>query len=197
MGCGEPEFVPNIGEIASSSLVYLTIECPEDNIVHSIESSSGGIIGKGLVITDKPCAEQGIWGVVRTINGVAYEIEAGVHNQWQLTILKVRGLESPWLTIGDYDANVPDKVFIAANPYGEEMAYTIGEHTRKSLFGLGISLSSGWFRADTSRSMARWEGGIVLNYDGELIGIVTNYVAGHLRRAFIAPMAISRWSGHL
>ena len=191
IGCGEPEFVPNIREIASSSLVYLTIKCPEDNIVHSIVNSSGGVIGDRLVITYNACADDGVWGVVRTIEGVEYEIEAAVDSEHGVTVLKVRGLEAPALTVASSNSKVPDTMFIAANPYDKGMAYTIGEHTRKSVLGLGITLDYGWIRADTSRNMGLWKGGIVLNYEGELIGIVRNYVANRPRRAFIVSMGMA------
>ncbi len=191
IGCGEPEFVPNIREIASDSLVHLTIKCPEDNIVHSIVKSSGGIIGDGLVITYNACADEGEWGVVRTIDGVEYEIESALDSEHGVTVLRVRGLKAPALTIADSDADVPDKMFIAAIPYDEAMAYTIGEHTVKPFLGLRRSLDYGWIRADTSRGMSSWKGGIVLNYEGELIGIVKNYVAGRPRRAFIVSMGIA------
>ena len=192
VGCGEPEFVPNIREIASTSLVYLTIKCPEDNIIHSTVRSSGGVIGDGLVITSNACADDGVWGAVRTIEGVEYEIEAAVDSEHGVTVLKVRGLEAPALAIADHDADIPDKMFIAAIPNGDVMVDTIGEHTVKSMFGLRRSLDYIWIRADTSHIMIGWKGGIVLNYEGELIGIVTNRVAGHPRRAFIVSMGISR-----
>ena len=186
-GCSEPKPVPNIKEIASNSLVHLTIECPEDSLF-SMAKSSGGVIGNGLVITDNLCADRGVWGVVRTLDGVEYEVESVVDTEGNLIVLKVRGLKAPALTIARPDTPVPDKMFIAAIQNGESMEHTIGEHTVKATFGLRRSLDYGWIRADTSRYMGSWRGGIVLNYKGELIGIVNNHVARRPGRAFITSM---------
>ena len=189
VGCSEPEFVPNIKEIASNSLVHLTIECPEHSLF-SIAKSSGGVISNGVVITDNLCADKGVWGVVRTLDGVEYEIESVVDTDINVTVLKVRGLKAPALRIARPDTAIPDKMFIAAIPTGESMEHTIGEHTLKATFGKR-KLYYGWIRADTSRSIGAWRGGIVLNYKGELIGIVHNRIAHRPGRALITSMGLA------
>ena len=181
-GCEQQEFVSNIEEMARDTLVYLTIECG----VAMTVISSGCIIANELVATYNFCANRINWGsAIAARDGMEYHIESVVagESMGNLAVVRVTGLGRPALTIGDSDTvRSRDKVYIAVHPLQHSRGSMIGKVTRTPRSDLGDIEILG------THSFNGWQGGIVLNYKGELVGIVRTYGAFNVKRGYVEPI---------
>ena len=115
-GCYQPEFVPDIEEIATNSLVYLIIECG----VSAKRITSGCIIARELVATNNFCASRMTWGsAIAAKDELEYHVESVVDTRSlsNLATIRVTGLSGPTLKIGNSDTvRRGDRVYIAVHP---------------------------------------------------------------------------------
>lgn len=172
-GCDQPEFVPDIEEIATNSLVYLTIECG----VAATRITSGCIIAHELVATNNFCAARMTWGsAIAARDGLEYHVESIVDAQsyGNLATVRVTGLGDPVLSIGNSDTvRSGDRVYIAVHPLQHSRGSMIGKVTRTPRSDIGN------LEITAPHSFDGWRGAIILNYEGELIGLVSKHA--HLK----------------
>ena len=181
-GCDQPEFVPDIEEIATNSLVYLTIECG----VAATRITSGCIIAHELVAINNFCASRMTWGsAIAARDGLEYHVESVVDTRSfsNLATVRVTGLGGPPLSIGNSDTvRSGDRVYIAVHPLQDRRGSMIGKVTRIPRSDIGdIEITAPY-------SFYGWRGGVVLNYKGELIGMVRTYGQFNRKRGLAIPM---------
>ena len=180
-GCDQPKFVSDIEEIATSSLVYLHIECG----VSAIRNTSGCIIQPDLVATNNFCAKRMTWGsAIAAKDGLEYRVESavGVHSNGNLATVRVTGLGGPTLKVGNSNTvRNGDRVYIAVHPL---------QHSRGSMIGK-VTRTPGRYFDDLEiiapHSFYGWRGAIVLNYEGELIGLVSKHAHRKGTHGFATP----------
>ena len=181
-GCDQPEFVSDIEKIATDSLVYLTIECG----VAATRITSGCIIAHQLVATNNFCAKRMTWGsAIAARDGLEYHVESVVDAQpyGNLATVRVTGLRAPALSIGNSDTvRSGDRVYIAVHPLQHSRGSMIGKVTRTLRSDIGD------LEITAPHSFDGWRGAIILNYKGELIGIVSTHAHLHETHGFAIPI---------
>ena len=180
------QFVPNIEKIANDSLVYLTIECG----VAATRITSGCIIAHELLATNNFCAVMNgrearmLFGsAIAARDGLEYRVESVVDVGRGLATVKVIGLGGPFLSIGNSDTvRRGDRVYIAVHPLQDSRGSMIGKVTRTPRSDIGdIEITA-------PHSFDDWRGGIVLNYKGELIAIVSTRGQFDATHGFAIPV---------
>ena len=139
---------------------------------------SGFLISKdGYIVTNNHVVKGAIKVTITTFDEKKYIAKIiGTDPKTDLALLKIKGKDHPFITLGDSDAvEIGEWVLAIGNPFGQDLTVTAGIISAKER-RIGATTYEDYLQTDAAINRGN-SGGPLINMDGKVIGINSVIIA--------------------